>query len=89
MNAFKTNLKSATQKTKEAAGNLVGNKTGEKITEAASKTLVVIQADHLYQQMTDQCNQQEYQKRSTNHQKDINKLLMNFDCYNFKYIARC
>ena len=44
MNVFKTNLKSANQKTKEAASNLVGNKT-----EAASKTLVAIQADHLYQ----------------------------------------
>lgn len=49
MNAFKTNLKSANQKTKEAASNLVGNKTRENITEAASKTLVAIQADHLYQ----------------------------------------
>ena len=87
--ALKTVSKRAIQKTAEAIDDLFRNKIAEKITKASSKSfredprkLTATQIDETSVQAIG------HQKKDIYHQKDDNKLLMNFDYYNYKYVAR-
>ena len=65
------------KKTSKATGNLVGSKIAEKITKVTS-----IREDKKPQ------NQQRYLRKYAYHQGIGKRLLMNFNYYNYKYIAR-
>ena len=66
--ALKTVSKKAIQKTAETTGDLVGNKIVNKITKAASKTTREdpCKLPAKIDEKTNQCNQEERQKRSIN-----------------------
>ena len=78
--ALKSASKRAIQKTAKATGDLVGNKITRKLQRPPQKVLVRIQKN-LH-------NQQRFLRKYTYHQENGDKLVMNFNYYDYKYIAR-
>ena len=79
--------KRAIQKTTETTGGLVGNKIAEKITKATSNITCEDQSKsptEIYEPLIQPIGIPK--EKFVDHQTDDNKLLLNFDYYNHKYI---
>ena len=83
--AFKTASKRAIQKEAETNGDLIGNKSAEKITCENPNKLPAEIGKSLIQPKGISKKKKKRKKKKKNHQKNSNKLLMNFDYYNHRY----